>query len=147
MENKICYVCKRERSISEFNKDKSTKDGLAIKCKFCRSEIRLKNRAKRTAYNKTHREETRNYRLRRKYGIDTETRNEIIKEQKGKCPICDKFFNLIDPRDVHMDHNHKSNTLRGILCKDCNLLIGFAKEDIKILNKAIIYLKFWNKNC
>jgi hypothetical protein len=40
-----------------------------------------------------------------------------------------------------VDHNHKSRKFRGILCNSCNALLGFCKDRIKVLIKAISYLK------
>lgn len=40
-----------------------------------------------------------------------------------------------------VDHNHKTKKFRGILCNSCNGLLGFCKDKIKILKRAISYLR------
>jgi hypothetical protein len=40
-----------------------------------------------------------------------------------------------------VDHNHKTKKFRGVLCNSCNALLGFCKDQIRILKKAISYLK------
>jgi len=58
------------------------------------------------------------------------------------CQICWKEF---WERDLCQDHHHASGQLRGGLCRSCNLLIGFAREDEEILLSAVEYLAFWRK--
>ena len=41
---KVCTKCKIEKELSEFYKDKSTKDGLTCKCKSCGKQYREANR-------------------------------------------------------------------------------------------------------
>lgn len=40
----------------------------------------------------------------------------------------------------HVDHDHETGKVRGMLCHNCNLMIGYAKEDIQTLRRAITYL-------
>lgn len=54
----------------------------------------------------------------------------------GKCPICDLMTN-----NWILDHCHFTNTFRGYICNSCNLGIGRFNDDIKLLYKAIEYLK------
>lgn len=63
-----------------------------------------------------------------------------LREQNNICPIC--LFKLSDNRrQRHNDHCHISNRLRGVLCVSCNILLGNAKDDIKLLQRAIKYLE------
>ena len=52
-----------------------------------------------------------------------------------KCEVCG------DVCQMCYDHNHKTNEFRGWLCSRCNVALGMAKDDIKILKKLILYLK------
>lgn len=77
--------------------------------------------------------------LLRKYGITIEQYEEIYNHQEGKCEICGKFFPVLA-----VDHNHATGQIRGLLCRDCNAGFGLLKEDIEILNNAIVYKrKYW----
>lgn len=40
-----------------------------------------------------------------------------------------------------MDHNHKTEKFRGMLCSHCNRGLGNFKDNIEILEQAILYLK------
>jgi Recombination endonuclease VII len=59
----------------------------------------------------------------------------MTKRQKGLCAICKKFM-----QRVHLDHDHKTGALRGLLCSKCNVGIGLFDDDISIMNSAVEYL-------
>ena len=44
-------------------------------------------------------------------------------------------------KSLHIDHDHKTGKVRGLLCHGCNTAIGLMKDDVNILTKAIEYLK------
>lgn len=68
-----------------------------------------------------------------------QTRKELVEEllalQDGRCAICQDF--LADP---HLDHNHDTLEIRGVLCNNCNSGIGFFKEDPVVIARALSYL-------
>ena len=86
-----------------------------------------------------HKEERNRYDYEKKYGITYEEREQILVNQNRKCKICKKL--LINSKDCHTDHNHKTGKIRGMLCGNCNLLLGNAFENIEILKEAIKYLE------
>lgn len=59
--------------------------------------------------------------------------------QNGKCPICERTPEEVGRRLV-VDHCHKTGRVRGLLCHNCNTLIGGFKEDINAMLRAIQYL-------
>jgi hypothetical protein len=77
--------------------------------------------------------------IKRRYKISKEQYLQIIKEQDEKCVICHL---PTGPRSV-VDHCHASGVVRGVICNNCNLLIGLSKEDKEILERAIEYLNKW----
>jgi len=40
-----------------------------------------------------------------------------------------------------IDHDHKTGIIRGILCKDCNLILGWVKDDPDRLRAMVAYLE------
>lgn len=52
----------------------------------------------------------------------------------GRCEICAATENL------HIDHNHKTNQFRGLLCRYCNTGLGSFKDNPRLLIRAAIYL-------
>jgi protein-arginine kinase activator protein McsA len=67
--------------------------------------------------------------------------NNLIKVKKicdGKCNICGKTAKLA------VDHDHKTNKFRGLLCDNCNMGLGQFKDDPMLLEFAQIYLMLSN---
>jgi hypothetical protein len=63
----------------------------------------------------------------------------MVAEQGDKCAICGRA----EPNGRgrwHIDHDHKTGKVRGLLCNNCNVLLGHAHEDPAILWAAIDYL-------
>lgn len=91
------------------------------------------------AYTQNNYEKIRNNKLLRKFGITLEQYKQMLDKQDGGCKICQ----IKDPgqRDFAVDHDHKTNKIRGLLCGPCNTLLGLAKEKVDTLSKAIEYLK------
>lgn len=61
-------------------------------------------------------------------------------EQDYKCAICNTSEVGRRTRWL-VDHDHTTGRVRGLLCHNCNVLLGHARDDISILSKAIEYLK------
>jgi hypothetical protein len=62
-----------------------------------------------------------------------------LNKQNNVCGICGGVNK--NGKSLHIDHDHKTNIVRGLLCNTCNRSIGYAKDSIDILHKAISYLK------
>ena len=77
--------------------------------------------------------------FKRIYGITLEDRKAILAQQGGKCAICGTTeFNGGGPC---MDHDHETGKIRGVLCHNCNSLLGHAHDGIKVLEAAAAYLR------
>jgi len=70
----------------------------------------------------------------KQHGCTPLYRAELLVKQGGLCAICGKSCKL------NVDHCHETNKIRGLLCFNCNLLLGHAKDNISILSNAIEYL-------
>jgi hypothetical protein len=72
---------------------------------------------------------------------------EMLEAQDGKCRICAVELNSRSGQCIDHDHRHCPGNfscgecIRGILCKSCNTLLGFAKDDVARLQAAIDYLE------
>lgn len=71
------------------------------------------------------------------YGITPVQYADLWAFQGGVCAICggDNVS-----RALAIDHNHRTGEVRGLLCADCNLMLGYAKDKIEILSRAAQYL-------
>lgn len=64
----------------------------------------------------------------------------MFDDQVGRCAICERLFSYCT-KDIHVDHCHKSLKVRGLLCADCNKGLGFFKDNVRALERAILYLQ------
>ena len=96
-----------------------------------------------TARTTVDKDKRRDYDLTRNYGITHEVYLEMLAKQDGCCKICNITENEHGKR-LHVDHNHTTGKIRGLLCSRCNTAIGHFKEDPDIIQKAIDYIERWN---
>jgi hypothetical protein len=72
------------------------------------------------------------------YGITLDDYNKMFEQQKGKCAICKRHQNNLT-RTLCVDHDHKTNQVRALLCVTCNTDVSVVedrlKEMLKYLNK------------
>ena len=134
---KWCSTCKKWKEESEFYKSKRSKDGLDSCCKQCDSE-----REKRRYFANVEESRKRNMNRSYKYncGITIDDYNKMFEQQSECCAICHRHQSEFK-RSLFVDHNHETGKIRGLLCFDCNLVLGRAKDSIKILESAVEYLK------
>ena len=115
------------------------------KAKLIRKKTYYKNRtSKLKAVEKWRKQNPKKYKqisddAQRKYnyGIDKKQFELMIKQQKNKCAICRNIF----IKTPHIDHCHKTNKVRGLLCSGCNHGLGFYKDNIMFILYAFYYLK------
>jgi hypothetical protein len=110
------------------------------------SEMRVSDG--RVAYNRVNREANRDFHrdrdFRKKYGIDFAEYQRLLVDQKGVCAICEKPETKLQNSVIRMlsvDHNHSTGAVRGLLCANCNMALGYACDNPEILIKAIAYLR------
>lgn len=125
------YILKRNKLYRDNNKEKisaqkkewarKNSDNLVIKVR----EYRRKNRDK-----------TKKWNTKQRYNLDLEDVNNILIKQNNLCKICNDSLT-----QYHIDHNHKTNFVRGILCKKCNTGLGMFRDNTDYLFSAIEYLK------
>ncbi len=72
----------------------------------------------------------------RKRGITHAEFDSMKHSQGGACAICGGN----GKNGLHLDHDHKTNKVRGLLCCRCNFGIGSFRDDLNLLTNAIHYL-------
>lgn len=77
--------------------------------------------------------------LMNRYGITIQQRNEMFNKQDGLCAICGKPPKTILTQ-FHIDHDHMTGRIRGLLCVKCNMGLGLFKDNLRLLEKAKEYL-------
>lgn len=174
MSSKKCNKCGVVKPFSELIPNSQCKDGYRPCCRHCnnlhlrknyreRSSVRegclksvrdwqARNRSAIQKYNKEYRAQNRDklnlayidYQLRKKYGISSAEKAEILAQQDGKCAGCGTgdpgIANQTGKKSWHVDHDHKTGERRGILCRQCNLILGMADDDPQVLLGLVTYL-------
>ena len=92
----------------------------------------------RRRYYKEHPETRRAAQIKLKYNLSYEDWLKMWEKQDGKCVICGKSFNK--PSNALVDHNHKTNKVRGLLCFKCNMAIGLLNDNPKLTTRVTEYL-------
>lgn len=91
---------------------------------------------KRTAeWQKTNKHRRPRWHLKHKYNLSIEQFEQMKKKQDYKCAICKQEVALV------VDHDHKTNNIRGLLCKKCNLGLGHFNDEISRLKNAVNYME------
>lgn len=81
---------------------------------------------------------SRKSRLRTKFGVTIEQYDEMLRAQGGRCAICLDLPS--SKRRLAIDHNHQTGAVRGLLCGQCNTMLGKSRDSIEILLKGVGYL-------
>ncbi|MFI9528336.1 endonuclease VII domain-containing protein [Micromonospora rosaria] len=124
---KWCPDCDQVKPLDDF--PRTTKpSGRHSYCKPCHN-ARGKETAQRLYGG------TREYHLRRRYGIGQQDVDALRREQGGVCAVCG------DPDPEHVDHDHRTGWVRGILCFNCNGGLGQFRDSPARLARAITYLR------
>lgn len=90
-------------------------------------------------YQKVQRRAYKKWRLETRYGLTVEKFFKILKKQKQRCAMCQEKF--LCSKHTHVDHDHKTGKVRGLLCAACNRGLGFLRDSITIFQQGIRYLK------
>ena len=80
---------------------------------------------------------TRRSYFKTRYGLTVEQVDEMASHG---CAICGTTEWMGRHERPHVDHDHKTDRVRGLLCHNCNVLLGHAHEDPAILQAAIRYI-------
>lgn len=131
----ICKACKVDLPEGKFGRYKTAK-GTECRRKECtpcrgkrvtntyrnRADVRLKMRGNH---------------LIKKYGITLEDYDRLFQWQQGLCAICCQPFK----GSAHVDHDHATGKVRGLLCFRCNSTIGKMLDSETLLKRAIDYIR------
>lgn len=117
---KKCPKCSMTKKISDFAKNKTSNDKLNPYCREC----------------------TRVYQVSIVYKIDKNAYTKLESEHNKSCAICKTPEKKLS-RKLDIDHDHRTNKNRGLLCGKCNKGIGMFNDDPNLLRAAADYLDKW----
>lgn len=126
---KTCRQCQSDKPLAEFYAYSTGKYGVMARCKECHC-------ANSTAHHALNREVRRARHFAKKYGLSIAEYERLASEQAGACLIC-----LATPDGrLHVDHDHGTGEVRGLLCGPCNTAIGLLGDDASRMERAAQYV-------
>lgn len=141
-QTKRCRKCGETRPVSEFYTEPRHRDGLFSWCKGCAVKAACERQA-------LHPEKVK----RTRYNISF---NEMWAKQGGLCASCGVALlpKGREPSSVTVDHDHNccppqrscGNCVRGLICRQCNQVLGHAGDDERLLQRAAMYLARWKES-
>jgi len=165
---KRCSRCKQHKTKTEFSPSKSPgHHGLFPWCKPCKAQYYKERNAKRPTTERKRRAQVNRermmanallreryltyqmtYSLKRRYGLTSQDVVALLTKQEHQCAICRRPLEKLPPgkkkprqkNTLHIDHDHETGHVRGLLCPSCNSGLGFFKDSEELLRKAIDYL-------
>lgn len=149
-----CPHCDQTLPLTQFyvNRSKSS-TGFQTYCKKCinaryadyqkryRDSHRQEARDRAKAWNDSHSEHRRNWHLFKNFGVSHDWYEKTLADQGGGCAICGSKTSRGNRKYLHVDHDHATGKVRGLLCGPCNRGIGQLGDDIELLKAAIGYLE------
>lgn len=138
---KICKKCKLPKPIEDFHVGRA-------KCKVCREAYltsyrdknRQKTRANKNNWKVNNPDKVKDAALKSDYGIDLKQYNDLLSKQNNACAICKKDKAYFD-KALSVDHCHKTNLIRGLLCLRCNRSLGLLFDNPELFRSAAEYLE------
>ena len=134
-ESKICTKCKVNKPTTHYY-IKSKKTGtLRSRCKLCYSNDSAA-RYRTPEATEARKKVWKKYQRFKLYGITPKIYESMVDSQGGRCLICD-----VQSDKLCIDHCHDTGKVRGLLCSSCNAGLGFFRDSVDKLEKAIDYLR------
>jgi hypothetical protein len=132
-----CSKCQKWFESNLMVKNIKRKNGLGSKCLQCCCKHAKK---KFEIYGDLRTSESRRKELlRRDYNMTPEDYSNLLVKQDFRCKICSRHQSECKSTFC-VDHSHTTNKLRGLLCRDCNLMLGLFQDQISSIQAAIDYL-------
>ena len=129
-----CKACERAMAKDWYKRNRD-------KAKSKYQEWRVGNQDAVKRYRAENRRKHYQQELMRKYGVDAGWFESQMEQQGGKCACCKTPFAWGDKHTTpHVDHCHKTQVVRGILCNRCNSGLGLCKDDATLLSRLARYL-------
>lgn len=140
MNTKICSKCGEEKPLDAFAKRYDPRRSPEARYPSCKRCVYLRRKANGTERRRSLLKGRRQGLEKR--GFSVELYENLVKEQDNACAIChrpqEKFLDI--------DHNHKTGAIRALLCRRCNLGLGYFLDDPELLERAKSYLELHSNN-
>lgn len=128
---KCCLKCNSEFSTLDIRIRQGGEKFCSKKCYF---DYKRENSGNKKALNSKHQRKN-------KYGITQEEYLNLYNIHNSSCAICGINEDQLPNKKLFLDHCHKTNIIRGLLCSKCNSALGMVDDNIEVLKKATAYLE------
>jgi hypothetical protein len=123
---KRCRECNEWHPLDAYNVNNNRPDGLSEYCRSCRTARRAQS----------------------VYGLSAEAYAGMLLDQGGGCAICGRLKSRGTQKSLSIDHDHAccpgpnscGDCVRGLLCDDCNLAIGYLRDSAELGKRLALYL-------
>lgn len=131
---KLCRGCNVVLPIDSFSIRTERRNGRRSRCRQCCARTYKEYAEKNPG-------RSRRSNLKSKYGISEEQYFDMLSKQGDKCGLCTNMESgsATSPW-MHVDHNHVTGEIRGLLCHNCNIAIGMIEKnniDLDLIRKWI----------
>jgi Recombination endonuclease VII len=79
------------------------------------------------------------YWTKKNYGLSMDQVVQMKEAQDHKCAVCGDVFG--NEYKTQIDHCHVTKKVRGLLCINCNWLLGKSRDNPDLLRRAADYLE------
>lgn len=131
-----CLPCHNEAGRQRYHERKGS-DLEAFRRSQSEANKRFRERQK-VERPEDYRRTNRRHSLKRLYGMTESDFDRMLADQDGRCAIC---MTVNPQRRWHVDHDHDTGEVRGILCNLCNVGLGAFKDNPEALSFAAFYLQ------
>jgi len=152
-----CTCCSRSLPVEMYYPRTSNNNGRRQPCKDCTSKQnkeyrdRPENKHRKRELSRVYyrrpgvrervlaksRKRRRTDHLKYKFGLTLDDVIRMRRAQNDRCAICKEIFE----KTPHIDHDHQTRIVRGLLCSRCNTGLGMFREDRNFLMAAVRYLE------
>jgi 5-methylcytosine-specific restriction endonuclease McrA len=132
-----CPQCREDKPEEAFYRNSSRKSGRAVWCKTCSNGKNNDYRRQSIKHQDWAKRRSRKRRL-AEHQLTEEEFNDLYWDQDGSCAICHRP--LITTATA-IDHSHKTQKVRGLLCRKCNMGLGLFLDSPTLLDAAAYYVR------
>jgi len=140
---KRCSRCQLDREDDRFLTDHRN-GRLVAQCKDCARDRQREFRRRhgqRLSGQYSRRPARWRAHIKRTYGLSAAEYDALLAAQGGVCAICHGHEIETPNGRLHVDHDHATRKVRGLLCAKCNRLLGTARDNAATLRAAADYLE------
>src|SRR5271169_1406776 len=136
---KVCPQCTKNKSVETGYYKCGDSQKCMSWCKDCCKRLRPQSTEYFKKYYQEHKQQRVAKDRKHRYGVTQEMFDTVFELQDKACGVCGST-EPASKNGWHTDHSHETKQFRGVLCSNCNALLGFAKDSTSTLLSAVNYL-------